>query len=122
MYYVFLAALTTTECCQRTMPISFSPTSVQFKGEINDALPRKRHQKRHLDFCTAYLRSRGSGVRVSPGAPLSPSLASSYKPLLVALALHASRCHEFVTSRVPAPFFGSRVRGDRKSTRLNSSH
>src|SRR5438874_3823196 len=93
MYYVFLAALTTTECCQRTMPISFSPTSVQFKGEINDALPCKRHQKRHLDFCTAYLRSRGSGVRVSPGAPLSPSLSSSYKPLL-----------------------------DRKSTRLNSSH
>src|SRR6266576_2272847 len=71
MYYVFLAALTTTECCQRTMPISFSPTSVQFKGEINDALPRKRHQKRHLDFCTAYLRSRGSGVRAPPGAPSS---------------------------------------------------
>src|SRR5947199_4023360 len=69
MYYVFLAALTTTECCQRTMPISFSPTSVQFKGEINDALPRKRHQQRHLEFCTAYLLSRGSGVRVSPGAP-----------------------------------------------------
>jgi hypothetical protein len=32
---------------------SFSPTSVQFKGEINDALPRKRHQKRHLEFCIA---------------------------------------------------------------------
>ena len=31
----------------------FSPNSVQFKGEINDALPRKRHQKRHLEFCTA---------------------------------------------------------------------
>src|SRR6267143_4627882 len=49
----------------------FSPTSVQFKGEMNDALPRKRHQKRHLEFCTAYLRSRGSGVRVPPGAPFS---------------------------------------------------
>src|ERR1700681_192980 len=49
-----------------------SPTSVQFKGEINDALPRKRHQKRHLEFCTAYLRSRGSGVRISPGAPPNP--------------------------------------------------
>jgi hypothetical protein len=34
---------------------SFSPTSVQFKGEINGALPRKRHQKRHLEFCNAYL-------------------------------------------------------------------
>jgi hypothetical protein len=31
-------------------PSCFSPTSVQFKGEINDALPRKRHQKRHLEF------------------------------------------------------------------------
>src|SRR5881394_3204915 len=47
----------------------FSPSSVHFKGEISDALPRKRHQKRHLEFCTAYLLSRGSGVRVSPGAP-----------------------------------------------------
>src|SRR5438094_10324968 len=108
MYSVVLAALTTTECCQRTMPISFSATSVQFKGEINDALPRKRHQKRHLDFCTASLRSRWSAVRVSPRAPLSPSLSSSYTPLLVALALHASRCHDFVTSRVLAPFFGLR--------------
>src|SRR5712664_2049030 len=47
----------------------FSPTSVQFKGEINGALPRKRHQKRHLEFCNAYLLSRGSGVRFPPGAP-----------------------------------------------------
>ena len=31
----------------------FGPASVQFKGEINDALPRKRHQKRHLEFCIA---------------------------------------------------------------------
>ena len=27
--------------------VVFSPTSVQLKGEINDALPRKRDQKRH---------------------------------------------------------------------------
>jgi hypothetical protein len=40
----------------------FGPTSVQFKGEINDALPRKRHQKRHLESCNAYLLSRRSGV------------------------------------------------------------
>src|SRR5579859_6092004 len=53
----------------RVHPNSFSPTSVQFKGEINDALPRKRHQMRHLEFCAAHLRTRGSGVRVSPGAP-----------------------------------------------------
>jgi hypothetical protein len=48
---------------------SFSPTSVQFKGEISDALPRKRHQERHLDFCTAFLLSRIAQVRVLPGAP-----------------------------------------------------
>jgi hypothetical protein len=34
-------------------PNSFSPTSVQFKSEINGALPRKRHQQRHLEFCIA---------------------------------------------------------------------
>ena len=55
---------------QRTIP-GIHPTSVQFKGEINDALPRKRHQKRHLEFCTTHLLCRGSAVRVSPGAPLS---------------------------------------------------
>jgi hypothetical protein len=32
-------------------------------------IPCKRHQRQHLEFCTAYLRTRGSGVRVSPGAP-----------------------------------------------------
>src|SRR6266403_2862900 len=50
-------------------PNCFSPPSVQFKGEINDALPRKRHQKRHLEFCTAYLLRRMPQVRVLPGAP-----------------------------------------------------
>jgi hypothetical protein len=53
-------------------PSGFSPPSVQFKSEINDALPRKRHQKRHLEFCAAYLLSRGSPVRVWPGAPFNP--------------------------------------------------
>ena len=47
----------------------FSPSSVQFKGEISDEFPRMRHQQRHLDFCTPCLLSRGPGVRVSPGAP-----------------------------------------------------
>jgi hypothetical protein len=31
----------------------FGPTSGQFKGEINGAHPRKRHQQRHLEFCIA---------------------------------------------------------------------
>ncbi len=38
----------------------FSPTSLQFKSEINGAFPCKRHQKRHLEFCTAYCRSMRS--------------------------------------------------------------
>jgi hypothetical protein len=36
----------------------FSPMSVQYKSETNDALPGKRHQKRHLDFCTSCRLSR----------------------------------------------------------------
>ena len=36
---------------------NFSPSSAHFKGEINDVLPRKRHQQRHLEFCTVYLLS-----------------------------------------------------------------
>jgi hypothetical protein len=47
----------------------FGPGSVQFKGEISDAFARKRHRRRHLEFCTALLLSRGSGVRIPPGAP-----------------------------------------------------
>jgi len=56
----------------------FSPSSVQLKSEINGACLCKRHQKRHLEFCTAYLRSRGSGVRISPGAPFTPSPSVTY--------------------------------------------
>jgi hypothetical protein len=41
---------------------SGSPTSVQFKGEINGALPCKRHQKGRLEFCDAYLLSRRSPI------------------------------------------------------------
>ena len=41
-------------------PMGSSPASVQFKGEINGALPRERHQQRHLEFCTAHLLSRSS--------------------------------------------------------------
>jgi hypothetical protein len=47
----------------------FSPSSVQFKSEINGALLCKRHQQQHLDFLTAFLRTRRSGVRIPPGAP-----------------------------------------------------
>jgi hypothetical protein len=43
-------------------PSCFSPTSVQFKSEINDALPRKRHQKLHLEFFTAYLLTKKANL------------------------------------------------------------
>ena len=46
-----------------------SPISVQLKSEINGAFPCKRHQKQHLEFCTAFLRTRRSGVRVPSGGP-----------------------------------------------------
>ena len=49
----------------------FSPTSVQFKSEINGAFLCKRHQKQHLEFLTAFLRTRRPGVRIPPGAPFS---------------------------------------------------
>jgi hypothetical protein len=53
----------------------FGPTSVQFKSEINGTFPCKRHQKQHLEFLTAFLRTRRQGVRIPPGAPFSPSLS-----------------------------------------------
>lgn len=41
--------------CHQGVHRNFGSTSVRFKSEINDAFPRKRHQKRHLDFCAAHL-------------------------------------------------------------------
>jgi hypothetical protein len=38
-------------------------------------LVRKRHQNKHLDFDLVLLRTRRSGVRVPPGAPLFPGPA-----------------------------------------------
>src|SRR3981081_3032028 len=77
-------------------PKKFSPSSVQFKGEMNDAVPPKRHQQRHLEFCTAYLLSRGSGVRISPGAPfLSTTCARSGHLLFRQMAWPANRSLAF---------------------------
>jgi hypothetical protein len=55
----------TTALLSKDVTHVFSPTSVQFKSEINDAFPRKRHQKRHLEFCTARLLSRRSVLNCS---------------------------------------------------------
>jgi len=55
---------------QGVHPKDFSPTSVQFKNEINGAFLCKRHQEQHLEFLTALLRTRRPGVRIPPGAPL----------------------------------------------------
>jgi len=75
-------------------PSHFSPTSVQFKSEINGAFLCKRHQKQHLEFCTAYLRTRGSGVRVSPGAPVTQktSLQKEISNDTGSLALLTANC------------------------------
>jgi hypothetical protein len=73
-------------------PHHFSPTSVQFKSEINRALPCKRHQTQRLAIFTAFLRTRRSGVRIPPGAPLSPSLSFSYKPPFLPLTLPQRLC------------------------------
>jgi hypothetical protein len=42
---------------QGVHPKNFSPTSVQFKSEINGTFLCKRHQKQHLEFLTAFLRT-----------------------------------------------------------------
>jgi len=52
-----------------TREATVSVTSSNSRAEINDAPPRKRHQKRHLEFCIAMLLSRMAQVRVLPGAP-----------------------------------------------------
>jgi hypothetical protein len=61
----------------RVHPTHFSPTSVQLKSEINGAFPCKRHQQ-HLEFCTILLRTRRSGIRVSPDAPRISLESSTY--------------------------------------------
>src|ERR1700674_4859063 len=58
--------------------LGFTPgISVQLRSNSRAsemAFPCKRHQKQHLEFCTAYLRTRRPGVRVPPGAPLFPRI------------------------------------------------
>jgi len=44
--------------------------SVSLCGSECRPLARKRHQNKHLDFDLVLLRTRRSGVRVPPGAPL----------------------------------------------------
>src|ERR1700674_4681537 len=108
-------------------PKHFSPTSVQFKSEINDALPRKRHQKRHLEFCTAYLLSRGSGVRISPGAPLTPSLSVTYRRLFLLFFRQQADCHKNVLASAVDPslaktrssFEMNDIRGGRETSYMN---
>src|SRR5271169_3845055 len=78
---------------QGVHPSHFSPTSVQFKGDIDDAFLCKRHQKQRLEFLTAFLRTRRPGVRIPPGAPLlvnknKGDLNSTGK--WVCLAVHAT--------------------------------
>ena len=53
-----LCATNTICAIQGVHPNHFGPSSVQLKGEINGAFLCKRHQQRHLEFCTVYLRTR----------------------------------------------------------------
>jgi len=51
----------TGKAALRVHPSRFSPTSVQLNSEINGAFLCKRHQQRHLEFCTI-LQSEGKAV------------------------------------------------------------
>jgi len=65
---------------------SFSPSSVQFKSEINGAFLCKRHQKQHLKFWNTVLRSKRSRVRITPGAPLNLGNSISWRNALYCTA------------------------------------
>jgi hypothetical protein len=47
----------------------FSPTSVQFKSQINGAGPCKRHQSQHLEFSTTFFGTRRSVVQIHSPRP-----------------------------------------------------
>src|SRR6202521_6357509 len=80
-------------------PQIVSPFSVQFNGEINDALPRKRHQKRHLEFCTAYLLRKKAKT---PNALLS--VAYGFSLLKSRLQLYRSYTEFALLPRLPAVY------------------
>ena len=48
----------------------FSPTSVQFKSEINGECSCKRHQKQHLEFFTTLFGTRRSVVQIHSPRPI----------------------------------------------------
>src|ERR1700730_6366067 len=51
-------------------PILFSPTSVQFKGEISGEFSCKRYQRQHLEFSAVYFGTRRSKVQILSPRPL----------------------------------------------------
>jgi hypothetical protein len=55
---------------QGVHPKDFSPTSVQFKSEINGAVPCKRHQRQHLEFFTTFFGTRRTVVQIHSPRPL----------------------------------------------------
>jgi len=71
----------------------FSPTSVQFKSEINGAFLCKRHQKRHLEFCTAYCRfmrsNNGLASRKFEAQPHLRNLSAEFQVMPNFVVVHA---------------------------------
>ena len=61
----------------------------------------KWHQTSLLDFDYRILRTRRSRVRISPGAPLSPSSSVSCRLTKSAPVLAGPHCHEKVTGCGP---------------------
>jgi len=59
----------------RGSPQNFRPTSVQFKGRINNGKARKRHQTRHLEFYASLLTAECSTVEL-PGSSRATTILS----------------------------------------------
>jgi len=65
---------------RRQMLIAFSIHQFgPIQGRDNDALPRKRHQKRPLRVLYCVTSKQGVGSRISPGAPFTSLRSCCYK-------------------------------------------
>jgi hypothetical protein len=100
------SCFTRTESPRPCYPNHFSPSSVQLKSETNGVFLCKRHQQRHLEFCTVYLRTRGAGVRVSPGAPLLTNKTKAICSFLqIGEVCGFEPCYQFATRGNPGAYF-----------------
>jgi hypothetical protein len=65
----------------------------------------KRHQMQHLEFCTTLRRTRRSGVRVPPGAPLFQLFE------FIVLSIYPLLCFELSEGRAEASLLQGRCGG-----------